>query len=91
MGAASNHGNALEEKITGISKIQQKQQIMEFGLDILISLDATPTAWYNKRRFTARLEIPDTNLPFLVTVNQVYLVQGQNYKHALPKLTQRQV
>jgi len=43
VGAASNHGNALKEKITGNCKIAQKQQIMEFGLDILISL---ATDWY---------------------------------------------
>jgi len=34
-------------------------------------------------------EIPDTNLPLLV--NQSFLVQEQNDKLALPKLTNRQV
>jgi len=34
-------------------------------------------------------EISDTNLPLLV--NQSFLVQDQNYKLALPKLTTRQV
>jgi len=29
--ALSIHGNALKEKITGNSKVQQKQQIIEFG------------------------------------------------------------
>jgi len=33
-------------------------------------------------------EIPDTNL--LLLVNQSFLVQEQNYKLALPKLTKRQ-
>jgi len=36
MGAASNHGNALKEKMTGNSKIQQKQQMMAFVLDISV-------------------------------------------------------
>jgi len=52
VGAAANHGNALKEKITGNCKIPQKQQIMEFGLDILRSLDAAPTAWYKGGHFT---------------------------------------
>jgi len=46
VGAASNHGNALKEKIAGNCKIPQKQQIIEFGLatiSISISLDAAPT------------------------------------------------
>jgi len=34
-------------------------------------------------------ETPDTNSPFLV--NQSFLVQEQNNKIALPKLTERQV
>jgi len=45
----------LKEKIAGNCKIPQKQQIIEFGLDttsISISLDAAPTAWYKRGRFT---------------------------------------
>jgi len=34
VGAASNYSNELKEKITGNCKIPQKQQIMEFGVDI---------------------------------------------------------
>jgi len=52
VGAASNHGNALKEKIAGNCKIPQKQQIIEFGLattSISISLDAAPTAWHKRR------------------------------------------
>jgi len=51
VGAASNHGNSMKEKIAGNCKIPQKQQIMEFGLDILRSLDAAPTACYKRGRF----------------------------------------
>jgi len=57
VGATSNHGKGLKQKITGNSKIQQKQQIMEFGLDISISrLMRSPTAWYKMGRFAGNSE-----------------------------------
>jgi len=51
VGAASNNGNELRGKIAGNCKTQKKQQLMEFGLDVLISLDVAPTAWYKRGRF----------------------------------------
>jgi len=36
VGVASNRGNALKEEMTANSKIQQKQQMMEFVLDISV-------------------------------------------------------
>jgi len=56
VGAASNHGNALKEKMTGNCKNPQKQQIIEFGLDttsILRSLDVAPKAWHKRGQFAA--------------------------------------
>jgi len=60
--------------------------MMEFGVDILISLDALPRL--GTKGADSR-EIPDTNL--LLLVNQSFLVQEQNNKLALSKLTKRQV
>jgi len=54
VGAASNHGKALKEEIAGnckILKTSKRQQNMEFGFDILISLDVAPTAWYKRDQF----------------------------------------